>query len=150
MSMFSHQPRAIAKRLYTSLSFIWRLICSHGCLVHPCWRHIIAFSLVVVSLACYKLWKRQDRLKVRASNRIRRHLTNVRQDKNHYAAQMGCKAPRRWAAKWPEGLDLLLRVGQHARAQTILQFFLDVVESSGPTHEQQLRRCLGEGWSLWN
>ncbi|EDU47079.1 cytochrome P450 52A11 [Pyrenophora tritici-repentis Pt-1C-BFP] len=52
--------------------------------------------------------------------------------------QMGCKAPQRWAAKWPQGLDLLLKAGQHARAQTILQFFLDVVESSGPTHEQQL------------
>ncbi|CAN9124789.1 unnamed protein product [Alternaria alternata] len=56
---------------------------------------------------------------------------------------MGCKAPRRWAAKWPKGLDLLLRVGQHARAQTILQFFLDVVESSGPTHEQQLLGARG-------
>ncbi|EMD97755.1 hypothetical protein COCHEDRAFT_1085873, partial [Bipolaris maydis C5] len=54
--------------------------------------------------------------------------------------QMGCKAPRRWAAKWPQGLDLLLKAGQHARSQTILQFFLDVVDSSGPTHEQQLRR----------
>lgn len=58
---------------------------------------------------------------------------------------MGCKAPRRWAAKWPQGLDLLLKAGQHARSQTILQFFLDVVDSSGPTHEQQLRKVL---WAL--
>jgi hypothetical protein len=37
-------------------------------------------------------------------------------------------------------LDLLLAAGRHARNQTILQFFLEVVESSGPTHEQQLRK----------
>ncbi|KAI0571343.1 N-alkane-inducible cytochrome P450 [Pyrenophora tritici-repentis] len=82
----------------------------------------IALFFIVLSLLGYKIWCRHVR----------------RKEENQYAAQMGCKAPRRWAAKWPQGLDLLLKAGQHARAQTILQFFLDVVESSGPTHEQQL------------
>ncbi|KAF7447811.1 CypX Cytochrome P450 [Pyrenophora tritici-repentis] len=82
----------------------------------------IALLFVVLSVVGYKIWCRQAR----------------RQKEDQYAMQMGCKAPQRWAAKWPQGLDLLLKAGQHARAQTILQFFLDVVESSGPTHEQQL------------
>lgn len=103
----------------------------------------LALFLVILSLVGYKLWKRQIRLKVRASEGICRRAADIRQEEDQYAAQMGCKAPRRWAAKWPQGLDLLLKVGQHARAQTILQFFLDVVESSGPTHEQQLRKSPG-------
>jgi hypothetical protein len=56
---------------------------------------------------------------------------------------MGCKPVRRWAARWPQGLDLLVAAFYHARAGTILQFFLDIIESSGTTHEQQLRRSLG-------
>ena len=53
---------------------------------------------------------------------------------------MGCKPLRKWAAKWPQGLDLLLKASQHAKAQTILQFFLEVLQASGTTHEQQLRK----------
>ncbi|KAG9194308.1 hypothetical protein G6011_04343 [Alternaria panax] len=87
----------------------------------------IPLFLVVFSFAGYKIWRR----------RVRRN------EEDQYASQMGCKAPRKWAAKWPQGLDLLLKAGQHARAQTILQFFLDVVESSGPTHEQQLLGARG-------
>ncbi|KAF1849641.1 cytochrome P450 52A11 [Cucurbitaria berberidis CBS 394.84] len=56
---------------------------------------------------------------------------------------MGCKPARRWAARWPQGLDFLLKAAHHAKAQTILQFFLEVVESSGTTHEQQLHFGLG-------
>lgn len=53
----------------------------------------------------------------------------------------GCKSPPKWASKWPEGLDLLWKATQHARARTIMQFFLEVTESSGATHEQQLRKA---------
>ncbi|KAF2006585.1 cytochrome P450 52A11 [Amniculicola lignicola CBS 123094] len=68
---------------------------------------------------------------------------NQNQKEDRYAAQLGCKPPPRWAAQWPQGLDLLLKAGQHARAGTILQFFLEVVETSGYTHEQQLREQFG-------
>ncbi|KAI2474453.1 Cytochrome P450 ARB 01131 [Pyrenophora tritici-repentis] len=81
----------------------------------------IALFFIVLIVVGYKIWSRQAR----------------RKKEDQYAMQIGCKAPRKWAAKWPQGLDLL-KAGQHARAQNILQFFLDVVESSGPTHEQQL------------
>jgi hypothetical protein len=53
---------------------------------------------------------------------------------------MGCKPAPKWAARWPQGLDLLIAVFHHAKAGTILQFFLDIIELSGPTHEQQLRK----------
>jgi hypothetical protein len=61
------------------------------------------------------------------------------QEDELFAAQQGCGRPRRWAARWPQGLDLLWTVSQHARKQTILQFFLEIIDSSGVTHEQQLR-----------
>ena len=95
--------------------------------------------LVVCSLLVYKVWKRQMQREVGVVDNMKGDAADNHQEEDRYAAQMGCKAPRRWAAKWPQGLDLLLKAGRHARAQTILQFFLDVVDSSGPTHEQQLR-----------
>ncbi|KAJ8116574.1 hypothetical protein OPT61_g2020 [Boeremia exigua] len=55
-----------------------------------------------------------------------------------FATQSGCKPAPKWAARWPQGLDLLVAVFRHAEAGTILQFFLDVLELSGPTHEQRL------------
>lgn len=92
---------------------------------------LIALFFIALPLLGYRIWRRQIQ----------------RKEEDQYAAQMGCKAPRRWAAKWPQGLDLLFKAGQHARAQTILQFFLDVVDSSGPTHEQQLRRFHGRHYA---
>jgi len=102
----------------------------------------IALFAIVLSLVGYKLWKRQTRRQVDRTEEMHNRAADISQEEDQYAAQMGCKAPRRWAAKWPQGLDLLLKAGRHARAQTILQFFLDVVDSSGPTHEQQLRKSI--------
>jgi hypothetical protein len=70
------------------------------------------------------------------------NCANQLEVERQYAAEMGCKPPQKWAAKWPEGLDLLLKATQHARARTIMQFFLEVTESSGATHEQQLRKVI--------
>jgi hypothetical protein len=103
----------------------------------------VALLFIALSFLGYKIWCRQVRRKVCVFKGIYCCGTDIYEEEDQYAAQMGCKAPRRWAAKWPQGLDLLLKAGQHARAQTILQFFLDVVDSSGPTHEQQLRRFCG-------
>jgi hypothetical protein len=52
---------------------------------------------------------------------------------------MGCQSLPVVATNWPLGVDLLLRAGRHAKVQTLLQFFTDIVESSGYTHEQRLR-----------
>ncbi|KAL6161124.1 hypothetical protein ACJBU6_00255 [Exserohilum turcicum] len=51
---------------------------------------------------------------------------------------MGCRPLPHVATKWPLGLDLLVRAGRQNKAQTLLQFFLEVIESSGMTHEQRL------------
>ena len=96
--------------------------------------------LVVCSLLVFKVRKRQMQRDVGVVDKMKDDAADNYQEEDRYAAQMGCKTPRRWAAKWPQGLDLLLKAGRHARAQTILQFFLEVVDSSGPTHEQQLRK----------
>ena len=58
------------------------------------------------------------------------------------AIQKGCLPAPRWAARWPLGLDLLLKASLHARKETILQFFLEVMDSSGSTQEQHLRTTL--------
>ena len=56
-----------------------------------------------------------------------------------YATRMGCQPSPRVTMRWPLGLDLLLKAGRHAKADIILQFFLEVIESSELTHEQRLR-----------
>ena len=50
---------------------------------------------------------------------------------------------RPWNAKWPLGLDLLVKAFRHAREMQVLQFFLDVVEGSGTTFEQNLLGARG-------
>lgn len=55
-----------------------------------------------------------------------------------FAAQQGCKRPTSWTAKWPLGLDLLLRVFQAAKKDRILSFFYEIVQESGSTFVQHL------------
>lgn len=52
----------------------------------------------------------------------------------------GCEAPRLWAARFPFGLDLLVQAFLSTRHKRVCQFFCDVSELSGATHEQRLRR----------
>ncbi|KAI4939601.1 uncharacterized protein J4E92_000887 [Alternaria infectoria] len=103
----------------------------------------MSLCLVFFSLLFYKVRKRQMQREVGVFAKVRGGVADNHQEEDRYAAQMGCKAPPKWAAKWPQGLDLLLKARQHARAQTILQFFVDIVDSSGPTHEQQLLGARG-------
>lgn len=42
--------------------------------------------------------------------------------------------------KWPLGVDLLFKATCHVKDQTLMQFFTDIVESSGHTHEQRTRK----------
>lgn len=96
--------------------------------------------VALVGLVSYRAWRAHVARKVRRPAPCLSHtlLTELQEDEL-YGVQQGCGSPRRWAAHWPQGLDLLWAVSQHARKQTILQFFLEIIESSGVTHEQQLR-----------
>ncbi|KAF1963786.1 cytochrome P450 52A11 [Byssothecium circinans] len=76
----------------------------------------------LLSLVGYWLWKRQ------AEKRF----------EERFSVQMGCKPAQRWASRWPQGLDLLIQAYRHAKADTIMQFFPDMMQASGPTHEQKL------------
>jgi cytochrome P450 len=66
-------------------------------------------------------------------------FTDAEQIEKEFAAQHGCKPLRPWSAKWPLGLDLLIKATQYAKKQQIMQLFLAVVEDSGcNTFEQNL------------
>lgn len=54
------------------------------------------------------------------------------------SAQKGCQPLKKWSAKWPMGLDLLIKIIRFGKAQQILKFFLEVVDNSGTTFEQSL------------
>ncbi|KAL4813454.1 cytochrome P450 [Aspergillus spinulosporus] len=54
------------------------------------------------------------------------------------AAANGCLPPKKWNSTWPLGLDLLVKAFRYDRRQQILKFFLDVVDKSGTTFEQNL------------
>ncbi|KAK3293623.1 cytochrome P450 [Chaetomium fimeti] len=79
-------------------------------------------AAVVALVSIRSLWKWQER----------------RQAEHQFALKHGCQPLRPWSAKWPLGLDLLVKVFRYAREMQILRFFLDVVEESGTTFEQNL------------
>lgn len=60
-----------------------------------------------------------------------------------FAAQKGCQPLKAWSAKWPLGLDFLIKVIRYGKAQQILKFFLDVIDESGTTFEQSLLGARG-------
>lgn len=53
-------------------------------------------------------------------------------------AEKDCERPRPWAAHWPWGLDLLCKAFWHGQNRTVCEFFYQISEVSGPTHEQRL------------
>lgn len=65
------------------------------------------------------------------------------QAEQRFALKHGCQPVRPWNAKWPLGLDLLVKAFKHAREMRVLQLFLDVVEESGTTFEQNLLGARG-------
>lgn len=60
------------------------------------------------------------------------------QIEQRFAAKHGCQPLHPWSAKWPFGLDLLAKAFKYARRMQILQFFIEVLEESGTTFEQNL------------
>jgi hypothetical protein len=71
------------------------------------------------------------------------HSLRMMQLEDDFAAQHGCQPLKPWKSNLPFGLDLLLKAFKHARTQTILQFFLEVVEESGNTFQQSLLGARG-------
>ena len=61
-----------------------------------------------------------------------------RQELQLLEAEFGCARAPPWTARFPAGLDLLAQAFWHGRNQTVMEFFLEVSELSGPTHEQRL------------
>ncbi|KAH8882468.1 cytochrome P450 [Thozetella sp. PMI_491] len=67
-----------------------------------------------------------------------------RQRRNLQAGlERGCQPVKAWDAKWPFGLDMLFKALRYSREQHILQFFVDVTETSGTTFEQNLLGARG-------
>lgn len=69
--------------------------------------------------------------------------TDTAQADAYFATQHGCLPLVRLRTKWPLGLDLVWTVFQNAKAQTILQFFVQVVEHAAPTFEQNVLGASG-------
>ncbi|KAH7313319.1 cytochrome P450 [Stachybotrys elegans] len=55
-----------------------------------------------------------------------------------FALAHGCQPLRPWKAEQPLGLDMLAKAFKYSGQMRILQFFLEVVETSGTTFEQNL------------
>ncbi|KAL4752594.1 hypothetical protein BDW72DRAFT_211555 [Aspergillus terricola var. indicus] len=84
-----------------------------------------ALSVILGTLICaitYKFSARQREL--RADDQI--------------AAINGCLPLKKWNSAWPLGLDLLVKAFRYDRRQQILKFFVNVVDKSGTTFEQNL------------
>ncbi|KAG9250648.1 cytochrome P450 [Emericellopsis atlantica] len=72
---------------------------------------------------------------------LRRYQTS--QFERKFALENGCEPLRPWSAKWPMGLDLLVKVFRYAREERVLRFFVDVIGDSGNTFEQRLLGVTG-------
>ncbi|KAJ5995766.1 n-alkane-inducible cytochrome P450 [Penicillium waksmanii] len=55
-----------------------------------------------------------------------------------FAAEKGCQPLKPWSAKWPLGLDLLIRAFRYDARKQILRLFVQVCNESGTTFEQHL------------
>lgn len=66
--------------------------------------------------------------------------TNISKEQDEFGKGMGCEPVPKLVTKWPLGVDLLFKAGRHVKDQTLMQFFTGIVESSGYTHEQRLRK----------
>ncbi|KAL3475350.1 n-alkane-inducible cytochrome P450 [Aspergillus californicus] len=71
---------------------------------------------------------------------VNRYITRQRKLRadEQIAIAKGCLSLESWNSTWPLGLDLLLKAFQYERRQQILKFFLDVIDESGNTFEQNL------------
>lgn len=102
----------------------------------------IAVILTVLALA----WSWQSRRRVSQdecqyvhfrSNTIF-YLKATISSEQQFALEHGCQPLRPWKARWPLGLDMLVNASRYASQKQILRFFLDVVDESGVTFEQNL------------
>jgi hypothetical protein len=64
------------------------------------------------------------------------------QKEEQYALERGCSPPGPWVAKWPLGLDFLYHAFRRGLDQTVMEWFAEMGELSGTTHEQRLRLSL--------
>jgi hypothetical protein len=105
-------------------------------------------SLLVVlgllTLLAYKSWLsyEQEKVCICVDASLYGELTYIDQELRRLEVERNCARPRLWAAKWPLGLDLLLKAFWHGQNRTVCEFFWQVSEQSGPTHEQRLCRLL--------
>lgn len=77
---------------------------------------------------------------VRRGQQLRLASADDRQEAQRIYLSEGCAAPRSWAARLPFGLDLLVRVFLSTSRGRVCEFFRDISEQSGSTHEQRLRK----------
>ncbi|KAI9718169.1 MAG: hypothetical protein M1828_006801 [Chrysothrix sp. TS-e1954] len=84
-----------------------------------------------------KLWACVAFLVFYVSYRILKKQQLRRADER-FAVSKGCRPVRKWNAKWPLGLDMLVKAFKHGREEKILRWFLDVVADNGVTFEQKL------------
>jgi cytochrome P450 len=70
------------------------------------------------------IWHRRRQEKIEAEER--------------FARQHDCQPLRPWNAKWPLGLDMLAKVLRYAKQKQILKFFVEALDETGTTFEQNL------------
>lgn len=101
-------------------------------------------ALGLVTLLAYKGWLSHEQEKVYTREKlfVAVKLTFIEQEICRLEAEKGCERPRLWAARWPWGLDLLLKAFWHGQNRSVCEVFYQISELSGPTHEQRLRKPL--------
>ncbi len=97
-------------------------------------------STLILYLILKSFWARQV---FRPINSKSNSLTRFHKAEAKFARAHGCKDPIPLQGKWPLGLDLIVEAFGHARAQQILQFFLIIIDRTGPTFEQNLLGAKG-------
>ncbi|USP76220.1 uncharacterized protein yc1106_03494 [Curvularia clavata] len=61
-----------------------------------------------------------------------------RKEQDAFGEKMGCEPLPVMKTKWPLGIDVLFTASRHVKEQILLQFFMEIIDSTGLTHEQRI------------
>jgi hypothetical protein len=112
------------------------------CKAFQCYLKLLSLSRFSFHSTCMIAFKSNELVSPTCPNRPK---TDTEQADAIFAAKHHCLPAPQLKFNWPLGLDLIWSAFEHQRANTVLQFFVDILDRTGPTFEQTLLGLTGFG-----
>jgi hypothetical protein len=95
-------------------------------------------AIVLLIVVPYLYYRRMQKQRVSVSLDLHGWDTDIWQADALFAEKHHCLRAKPLPIKWPLGLDMLWTAFEHARANRILRYFVEIVTRCAPTFEQNL------------